>query len=152
VLAFQKKVDKLTAAMELIKQAQDAVDLVTKEIPSGRSEELRTLRQDTKTIKDTLAAMMNRISPERPTETQRASPAEYNLRSQVTGALSAASDGFDAISTTQKTAVDLAEKELKKMLGEVDQFFTTTWPAFKETISKSSASPFNDKPFSKLSW
>lgn len=152
VLAFQKKVDKLTAAMELIKQAQDAIDLITKEIPTGRSEELRTIRQETKTIKDTLAAMMNRISPERPTETQRASPAEYNLRSQVSGALSSASDGFDALSTTQKTAVELAEKELKKMLDQVDVFFTTTWPAFKETISKSSVSPFNDKPYSKISW
>jgi len=152
VLAFQKKVDKLTSAMELIKQAQDAIDLVTKEIPTGRSEELRSLRQETKTIKDTLAAMMNRISPERPTETQRASPAEYNLRSQVSGALSSAADGFDALSTTQTTAVDLAEKELKKMLDQVDVFFTLTWPAFKETISKSSVSPFNDKPYSKISW
>ena len=152
VLAFQKKVDKLTAAMELIKQAQDAIDLVTKEIPTGRSDELRTLRQETKTIKDTLAAMMNRISPERPAETQRAIQAEYNLRSQVTGALSAASDGFDALSTTQKTAVELAEKELKKLLDQVDLFFTGTWPAFKETISKSSVSPFNDKPYTKISW
>jgi len=152
VLAFQKKVDKLTAAMELIKQAQDAVDLVTKEIPAGRSEELRTLRQETKTIKDTLAAMMNRISPERPTETQRASPAEYNLVSKVTRALASASDGFDALSNTQKIAVELAEKELKKMLDQVDLFFTTTWPAFKETVSKSSVSPFNDKPWSKISW
>jgi len=152
VLAFQKKVDKLTAAMELIKQAQDAIDLVTKEIPAGRSEELRTLRQKTKTIKDTLTAMMNRISPERPTETQRASRAEYNLLSQVTRALSSASDDFDALSSTQKTAVELAEKELKKMLDQVDAFFTTTWPAFKETVSKSSVSPFNDKPWSKISW
>jgi photosystem II stability/assembly factor-like uncharacterized protein len=152
VLTFQKKVDKLTAAMELIKQAQDAVDLVTKEIPTGRSDELRALRQETKTVKDTLAAMMNRISPERPAETQRAAPAEYNLRSQVMGAISSASDGFDALSDTQKTAVELAEKELKKMLDQVDVFFTITWPAFKETISKSSVSPFNDKPYSKISW
>jgi hypothetical protein len=96
--------------------------------------------------------MMNRISPERPTDTQRASPADYNLRSQVSGALSSASDGFDALSTTQTTAVELAEKELKKMLDQVDVFFTITWPAFKETISKSSVSPFNDKPYSKISW
>jgi len=152
VLAFQKKVDKLTEAMELIKQAQDAIDLVGKEIPAGRSEELRNLRLEQKTVKDTLDSLMNRISPERPTETQRASPAEYNLRSQVVSALSSASDGFDALSTTQKTAVELAEKELKKMLDAVDAFFTTTWPAFKETISKSSISPFNDKPYSKISW
>ncbi len=152
VLAFQKKVDKLTAAMEMIKQAQDAVELVTKEIPAGRSDELRSLREQTKTVKDTLASMMNRISPERPAETQRASPAEYNLRSQVMNALSSASDGFDALSGTQKTAVELAEKELKKMLAEVDVFFSETWPAFKETISKSSVSPFNDKPLTKLSW
>ncbi len=152
VLAFQKKVDKLTAAMEIIKQAQDAIDLITKELPTGRSEDVRALRTQTNTIKDTLAAMMNRISPERPTETQRASPADYNLRSQVTGALSAASDGFDALSTTQKTAVDLAEKELKKMLDQVDTFFSTTWPAYKETISKSTISPFKDKPYSKISW
>jgi photosystem II stability/assembly factor-like uncharacterized protein len=152
VLAFQKKVDKLTSAMELIKQAQEAVDLVTKELPAGRSEEVRALRQQTNTIKDTLAAIMNRISPERPTETQRASPAEYNLRSQVSGALSAASDGFDALSGTQKTTVELAEKELKKMLSQIDEFFTSTWPAFKETISKSSVSPFKDKPYSKISW
>lgn len=152
VLAFQKKVDKLTAAMEVIKQAQEAVDLVTKEIPAGKSEELRTLRQETKTIKDTLTAIMNRISPERPAETQRASPAGYNLRSQVLGALSSASDGFDALSNTQKTAVELAEKELNKMLVRVDDFFTATWPAFKEMISKSSVSPFSDKPWSKLSW
>lgn len=152
VLDFQKKVDKLTAAIDLIKQAQEAVDLVAKQIPAGRSDELRTLREETKTMKDTLASMMNRISPERPAETQRASPAEYNLRSQVSGALSSASDGFDALSGTQRTAVELAEKELKKMLDQVDVFFTTTWPAFKETISKSSVSPFNDKPYSKISW
>ncbi|MFA5814869.1 MAG: hypothetical protein WC865_04545 [Bacteroidales bacterium] len=152
VLAFQKKVDNLTSAMELIKQAQDAIDLVTKEIPTGRSEEIRTLRLETKTIKDTLAAMMNRISPERPTETQRASPAEYNLLSKVTRALASASDGFDALSNTRKRGVELAEKELKKMLDQVDLFFTTTWPAFKETVSKSSVSPFNDKPWSKISW
>jgi hypothetical protein len=152
VLAYQKKVDKLTAAMEIIKQAQDAIDLITKELPTGRSEDVRALRQETNTIKDTLAAFMNRISPERPAETQRASPAEYNLRSQVTGALSSASDGFDELSTTQKTAVELAEKELKKMLDQVDTFFSTTWPAYKETISKSSISPFKDKPYSKMSW
>ncbi|MCX6226422.1 MAG: hypothetical protein NTV01_17015 [Bacteroidia bacterium] len=152
VLAFQKKVDKLTAAMELIKQAQDAIDLIIKELPTGRSEEIRTLRQETNTIKDTLTALTSRISPERPTETQRASPAPYNLRSQVTGALSSASDGFDALSATQKTTVELAEKELKKMLDQVDLFFTTTWPAYKETISKSSISPFKDKPYTKMSW
>ncbi len=152
VLAFQKKVDKLTAAMGILKQAQDAVDLITKEIPTGRSEEIRAIRQETNTVKDTLAAIMNRISPERPTETQQASPAEYNLRSQVTGALSGASDGFDALSSTQKTAVELAEKELKKMLDRVDEFFSTTWPAYKETILKSTISPFKDKPYSKISW
>lgn len=152
VLAFQKKVDKLTAAIETIKQAQEAIDLVAKEIPTGKSEEFRALRQETNTIKDTLAAMMNRISPERPTETQRASRAGYNLRSQVTGALSSASDGFDALSSTQKTAVELAEKELKKMIEQVDLFFSDTWPAYKETVLKSSISPFKDKPYIKLSW
>lgn len=151
-LAFQKKVDKLTTVMELIKQAQDAIDLITKELPTGRSEDVRALRQETNTIKDTLAAMMNRISPERPAETQRASPAEYNLRSQVTGALSSLSNGFDALSTTEKTAAQLAEKELKKLLDQTDLFFSTTWPAYKETISKSNISPFKDKPYTKLSW
>jgi hypothetical protein len=48
--------------------------------------------------------------------------------------------------------VELAEKELKKMLSQIDEFFTSTWPAFKETISKSSVSPFKDKPYSKISW
>lgn len=152
VLAFQKKVDKLSEAIDRIKQAQESVELITKQIPAGRSEELSTLRKETKAVRDTLASLMNRISPERPTDTQRAKPAEYNLRSQVTNALYAASDGFDALSSTQKTAVELAEKELLKMLGQVDDFFTVTWPAFKETIMKSPASPFQDKPWTKLSW
>jgi hypothetical protein len=68
------------------------------------------------------------------------------------GALSAASDGFDALSPTQKTTVELAEKELKKMLLRIDSFFTETWPAFKELISKSAISPFRDKPYSKIAW
>jgi photosystem II stability/assembly factor-like uncharacterized protein len=152
VLAFQKKVDKLTQAMEIVKQAQDAVDLVAQELPSGRSEEIRNLREQTNTIKDTLAAIMNRISPERPTDTQRAKPAEYNLRSQVMRAMSAAADGFDALSSTQKIAVELAEKELNKNLERIDDFFTNTWPAYKELIAKSPASPFKDKPYKKLSW
>jgi photosystem II stability/assembly factor-like uncharacterized protein len=152
VLAFQKKVDKLTAAIDLIKQAQESVDLIAKTIPTGRSEEYRAIRSETNAVKDSLAAMMNRISPERPTETQRAIPADYNLRSMVTGALYSASDGFDAISTTQKATVELAEKDLNLMLVKVDLFFTTTWPAYKETILKSSISPFKDKPYSKMSW
>ena len=152
VLAFQKKVDKLTAAIELVKQAQEAVDLITKELPAGRSDSIRTLRQQTTAVKDTLAAIMNRISPERPTDSQRAVQSEYNLRSQVTGALSAASDGFDALTPTQKTAVDLAEKELLKMLQRIDQFFTDTWPAYKELVSKSAVSPFRDKPYTRIAW
>jgi photosystem II stability/assembly factor-like uncharacterized protein len=152
VLAFQKKVDKLSTAMELVKQAQETVDLITKGLPAGRSDSIKVLRQETTAVRDTLAAIMNRISPERPAETQRAVQADYNLRNQVMGALSAASDGFDALSPTQKTTVELAEKELKKMLLRIDSFFTETWPAFKELISKSAISPFRDKPYSKIAW
>ncbi len=152
VLAFQKKVDKLTEAIDLVKQAQEAADLVMKQIPSGRSDELRSLREETKTVQDTLNAMMNRISPERPTDNQRASPADYNLRSRVMQAMSAASDGFDPLSGMQKRTVELAEIELLKMLNTVDLFFTTTWPAFKDKIAKSPVSPFKDKPYNQLSW
>jgi hypothetical protein len=95
---------------------------------------------------------MNRINPTRPTDNQRAKPAEYNLRSQVMGAMSAISDGFDPLSDSQKMTAELAEIELLKMLNRVDDFFTNTWPAFKEKIEKSSVSPFKDKPFTKLSW
>jgi len=152
VLAFQKKVDKLGTAMELIQQAQEAVDLITKQIPAGRSEEIRALRQETKAVQDTLNAMMNRINPTRPTDTQRAKPADYNLRSKVMGAMSAISDGFDPLSDSQKRSAELAEIELLKMLNKVDDFFTNTWPQFKDKIEKSNVSPFKDKPFTKLSW
>lgn len=152
VLAFQKKVDKLTEAIERIKQAQESVDLVMKQIPQGRSDEIRSLREETRAVQDTLNAMMNRISPERPADSQRASPAEYNLRSKVMGAMSAASDGFDKLSDMQKKTVELAETDLLKMMEKVDAFFTDTWPAFKEKIGKSPVSPFKDKPYNKLAW
>jgi hypothetical protein len=152
VLAFQKKVDKLTAAMEIIQQAQEAVDLITKQIPAGRSEDTRNLRQETKAVQDTLTAIMNRISPARATDSQRAKRSESNLRGSVTGALSAISDGFDPLSETQKRTAELAEIELNKMLARIDEFFTNTWPAYKEMIQKSQVSPFKDKPYSKLSW
>ncbi len=152
VLAFQKKVDKLTAAMEIIQQAQEAVDLITKQIPAGRSEDTRNLRQETKAVQDTLTAIMNRISPARATDSQRAKRSESNLRGSVTGALSAISDGFDPLSETQKRTAELAEIELNKMLARIDDFFTNTWPAYKEMIQKSQVSPFKDKPYSKLSW
>jgi hypothetical protein len=139
-------------AMEVVQQAQEAVDLITKQIPTGRSEEVRNLRQETKAVQDTLTAIMNRISPARVTGDQRAKRAEYNLRGTVTGAMSAISDGFDPLSDTQKRSAELAEIELNKMLVRIDDFFTNTWPPFKELIQKSQVSPFKDKPYSKLSW
>ncbi|MFO7615908.1 MAG: hypothetical protein R6V75_01510, partial [Bacteroidales bacterium] len=152
VMAFQKKADKLTEATELIRQAQEAADLVMKQIPAGRSDELRALREETQTVQDTLKALMHKINPERPADNQRASPAEYNLRNQVTRAISAASSGFGELTGTQRRTVELAEIELLTMLKRIDQFFTETWPAFRQRIENAPVSLFKDKPYSSLSW
>ena len=150
---FQKKSNLLTESSTSLNAAKAALDLIEKQIPRGRSDEIRELRDRTTAISDTLKSIMNELSPERPEATQRTSRGgQQGVQSMVQSALRGISSGSGPITGTQKTQVILAEAKMKALLDRVNQFFLESWPEYKSFVESSPLTPFTDRPFKKLGW
>ncbi len=149
---FKEKSELLTTGSEALKAAKASLDIINQQIPKGRSDEIRELREKTKAVGDTLSSIMNELSPPRDENAQGIVRGKPGIQSIVSSALRSVSSGFGPITGNQKTQVALAEEKLKKSLERINKFFGETWPEYKSFIDTSALSPFTDKPFKSLKW
>ncbi len=149
---FQKKANLLTDGSSALKAAKASIDLINQQIPRGRSDELKELRDKTKAVEDSLSSIMDEISPPRDEKAQGIVRGTTGVQSIVSSAQRGISRGFGPITGTQKTQLILAEKKLKSTLGRINKFFIEIWPEYKSFIGASALTPFTDKEFKSLKW
>jgi photosystem II stability/assembly factor-like uncharacterized protein len=151
-LAFKKKADLLTEASNRLNQAKASLELIEKQIPRGRGEEIREIRSRTSTVSDTLTSIMEELSPPRGENPQRATRGVVGVQSKVQSASRGLTSGYGPVTGTQKVRIELAEATLKDFLAKVNRFFEGTWVEYKEFIQGSNLTPFTDGEFKKLEW
>ncbi|MBT3244303.1 MAG: hypothetical protein HN352_14230 [Bacteroidetes bacterium] len=149
-LAFMKKAMALSKANTLIKEANASLELILKQIPKGRSEEIRELRSQSSAMQDSLKALQEIISPPVDDKAQGITRSEPGLQSKVSSAQRSLSRGFDPVSGTAKIAIKLAEKALGEFLDKFNAFFSGPWASYKEFIGEASLSPFSGEAFESL--
>ena len=149
-LKFIKKANLLGTAKTKLTEASTAVASINKQLPKGRSDEVRELKEQTGSIEKLIKELQTIMSPPRDEKAQGITRRTSGLQSKVQMAQRALSSGSGPITGTQKTTVAIAEKELIVFLDKVNEFFTGPWPEFKEYIGNSSISFFKDKEYKPL--
>lgn len=149
---IQEKVNLVSEARIKLTEAITALDAIAKQIPRGRSEEIRELRQQTTAMQDSVKALQALIAPPRDETSQGITRRSSGIQGKISGAQRSVSSGFGPITGNEKTALKLAEKELKDLIEKVNAFFTGPWPTYKELINSANLSPFTDGEFTPLKW
>jgi len=142
----------MTKARTQLDAANKTLEAITKQIPRGRSDEIKELRKQTSATQDSVKALLGIISPPRDDKAQGITPRGRGLQSKVSSAQYGLAGGFGQVSGNTKLAIALAEKDLAVFLEKVDLFFTTTWPDYKKFIQDAKLSPFTDSEYKALKW
>ncbi len=149
-IEFMKKANQLSTARTAITNASTALEAITKQLPRGRSEEVRELRTQTTAMQDSIKALQAILTPPTDEKAQGITRRVGGLQSKVQSAQRSLSGGDGPVTGTERTAAALAEKELKEFLDKVNEFFTGPWPAYKELIQNSEISFFKDEEYKPL--
>lgn len=149
-LDFIKKSNLLGEAKTQLTNATTALEAISKQLPKGRSDDIRELRTQTTAMQDSIKTLQAIISPPRDEKAQGITRRVSGLSGKVQSAQRALSGGSGPITGTEKIAVSIAEKELTAFLDKVNNFFTEHWPKYKNLINDSDLSFFKDKEFKAL--
>jgi hypothetical protein len=148
--AFQEKAKLLDKGNEALNTAKAAIDLIKQQIPRGRGDDIRELREKTQAVEDSLTSIMNELSPPRDENAQGIVRGEGGVQSEVSSVARSLPRGFGPVSGTEKIEAQLAEEKLADALEKINRFFTDVWPDFKEFINNSALTPFKDRQFEPL--
>lgn len=146
-LEFTRKANILVQARTRITEASAALELISKQLPRGRSEEIRELRNRTSAMQDSIKNLQALLTPPRDENAQGITRRESGVAGKVQSVQRSIGRGTGPVTGNEKTALQLAEKELAGFLEKVNAFFTGPWPEYQQLIEDSDLSFFKQDSY-----
>ena len=147
---LRKNTDLVTKAKAQLTAANTALEAIAKQIPKGRSEEIRELRSQTSAMQDSVKAILNSLTPPRDEKAQGITRRVSGIQAKISSPQRSVANGFGPITGNERISIKLAEKELQALLDKVNEFFNVSWSAYKELINSAELSPFTDGDYTPL--
>ncbi len=140
--AFARKANELyvpiTEAMDKIRAAKPALDLISKQISPADS----LMKKATSNMQDSLKTLQLLILDDADKKGYQEDTTTLLARIQLGQYLY--SNAYDAPNATHKLLYQLALKESQAVLARIDRFFRESWPAYQEEVRKVKLDPFQD--------
>ena len=149
-LEWTKKANLVGTARTKLTEASTALDVISKQLPRGRSEEVREMRTRTTAMQDSVKALQGILSPPRDESAQGIVRGSSGLNSSIQSVSRSIGRGFGPVTGNDRVSMKKADKELAAFLEKFNAFFAGPWPEYKEYIENSTLSFFKDEEFKPL--
>ncbi len=129
-------------ATDRLRESKELVDEFEKRIKEAKRSDLKEAGDKTKAMKDSIAAVFDFIlgkEDKRQGITMGENPSRY---SYVQTATQYVARSREPISDTDRRVVKHAEDKMAEIVKRVNQFYSTTWEAYKAVMEKAALSPF----------
>jgi uncharacterized coiled-coil protein SlyX len=141
---LQKLTAAATQATDRLRESLDIVEEYEKKMKDSKRTDLKDPADKTKVMKDSLNAMFDYILgkvDKRQGIVRSPDPTPVSYVQTARGYISRSND---AVSETDRRVYQHAEDKVRELVKRVNEFYTTSWPAYRALMEKVSISPFKD--------
>ncbi len=136
---FVAKVDQLNEALDQLKDKEEKVNIINKLIPKESNENIDTLKKVGKEIEKSIKELNELMYGQQDVQGITRDP------KQISSKISPAFSGLYAVTklnTTQKFAIEQAEKAMVEFTQKLNVFFNNDWKNYQEAVTKAEISIF----------
>lgn len=130
-----KKIETATTATDRLRESQEKIDLVNKQLGSREDEKAKNLKKTGEELKKKLKALLYAINPDPEIQGLYINP--NLLSSQLMEAMNYLQQTEGMPTTTEQNVMKKVDTALQKAVAPINDFFAKDWEAYKKAVSES---------------
>ncbi|MCU0353277.1 MAG: hypothetical protein MUD08_05985, partial [Cytophagales bacterium] len=135
-----KKIETATTAADRLRESQEKIDLVNRQLGSREDEKAKNLKKSGEDLKKKLKTLLYTINPDPDVQGIFRSP--NILSSKLFEAMNYLQPAEGMPTTTEQNIIRQVDETLKKTIPPINDFFAKDWEAYKKAVSESEVKLF----------
>jgi photosystem II stability/assembly factor-like uncharacterized protein len=140
---LMKLTEQMAAAATQLNESLTLVQDLEKRI-NGNTPELKAASDRTKIVKDSVMLLMDLLHGKEDKRQGMTMPENRLVMDYVYSAMNYVSGAIDPVNDTDKRVIQQAKEKVEQALRPVDQFYKSSWSAYRQLIEQTKLTPFKD--------